>query len=89
MLFQVRPRCTEYVQAMSSSYIYASLSLVGLCALAGAGVGVGSGVAMMYSQVSMVLLLPSDCKAFVCTALFEVFCEVYFEAFVLVSAWYI
>lgn len=36
---------------MSSSYVYASLSLISLCALAGAGVGVGSGVAMMYSQV--------------------------------------
>merc|ERR1712137_1008009 len=30
-----------------SSYAYASLSLIGLCALAGAGVGVGSGIAMM------------------------------------------
>ncbi|KAK9798546.1 hypothetical protein WJX73_001701 [Symbiochloris irregularis] len=37
---------------MSSSYIYASLSLIGLCSLAGAGVGVGSGVAMMYSQLA-------------------------------------
>lgn len=35
-----------------SSYAYVSLSLIGLCALAGAGVGVGSGVAMMYSQMA-------------------------------------
>jgi hypothetical protein len=34
-----------------SQYAYVSLSLIGLCALAGAGVGVGSGVAMMYSQM--------------------------------------
>ncbi|KAK9818081.1 hypothetical protein WJX72_006833 [[Myrmecia] bisecta] len=37
---------------MSSSYIYASLSLIALCSLAGAGVGVGSGVAMMYSAMA-------------------------------------
>ncbi|KAA6418957.1 MAG: hypothetical protein FRX49_11061 [Trebouxia sp. A1-2] len=35
-----------------SQYAYVSLSLIGLCALAGAGVGVGSGVAMMYSQMA-------------------------------------
>ena len=34
-----------------SQYAYVSLSLIGLCALAGAGVGVGSGVAMMYGQM--------------------------------------
>ena len=32
---------------MSANYVYASLSLIGLCALAGAGVGIGSGVAMI------------------------------------------
>ncbi|QDZ22556.1 hypothetical protein HOP50_08g50990 [Chloropicon primus] len=31
--------------------MYTSLSLLGLCALAGAGVGVGSGVAMMTMQM--------------------------------------
>ena len=31
--------------------MYTSLSLLGLCALAGAGVGVGSGVAMMSMQM--------------------------------------
>ena len=31
----------------SSMAVYSSLSLLGLCALAGAGVGIGSGVAMM------------------------------------------
>jgi hypothetical protein len=34
------------------SYVYASLSLIGLCALAGAGVGIGSGVAMMASAMA-------------------------------------
>lgn len=37
---------------MSSQYMYASLSLIGLCALVGAGVGVGSGVAMMTMQMA-------------------------------------
>ena len=40
-----------YLPTMSQ-YAYVSLSLIGLCALAGAGVGVGSGVAMMYSQMA-------------------------------------
>merc|ERR1711963_316610 len=34
-----------------SSYAATSLSLIGLCALAGAGVGVGSGIAMMSAQM--------------------------------------
>lgn len=34
-----------------SNYAAVSLSLIGLCALAGAGVGVGSGIAMMSASM--------------------------------------
>merc|ERR1712182_29085 len=43
---------TTQPEAMSANLaMYTSLSLLGLCALAGAGVGVGSGVAMMTMQM--------------------------------------
>merc|ERR1712100_990708 len=43
---------TTQPEAMSANLaMYTSLSLLGLCALAGAGVGVGSGVAMMSMQM--------------------------------------
>lgn len=42
---------TNFFTAMSS-YVPAALSLIGLCALAGAGVGIGSGVAMFAMQAA-------------------------------------
>ena len=44
--------CDENVQMPVSQYVSLSLSLIGLCSLAGVGVAVGSGVGMMAMQAA-------------------------------------